>query len=55
MINGSCLGFLNVGDFSYLWFVDFWLVISLLVNNSNSGLNDIGNFGCGDVLLLVLG
>lgn len=50
MTNGSRPGLLNAGDPSYPWLADSWPATSLPVNNSNSGPNDIGNFGRGDVL-----
>ncbi|KAM5124848.1 LOW QUALITY PROTEIN: roundabout homolog 2-like [Callospermophilus lateralis] len=50
MSNGSCPGLLNAGDPSYPWLDDSWPATSLPVNNSNSGPNEIGNFGRGDVL-----
>ncbi|NP_001401967.1 roundabout homolog 2 isoform 2 precursor [Rattus norvegicus] len=50
MSNGSRPGLLNTGDPSYPWLADSWPATSLPVNNSNSGPNEIGNFGRGDVL-----
>ncbi|XP_076974829.1 roundabout homolog 2 isoform X5 [Tamandua tetradactyla] len=50
MSNGSRPGLLNAGDPSYPWLADSWPATSLPVNNSNSGPNEIGNFGRGDVL-----
>ncbi|XP_051715393.1 roundabout homolog 2 isoform X15 [Oryctolagus cuniculus] len=50
MSNGSRPGLLNAGDPSYPWLADSWPATSLPVNNSNSGANEIGNFGRGDVL-----
>ncbi|XP_033624028.1 roundabout homolog 2 isoform X6 [Fukomys damarensis] len=48
--NGSRPGLLNAGDPNYPWLADSWPATSLPVNNSNSGPNEIGNFGRGDVL-----
>ncbi|XP_063126867.1 roundabout homolog 2 isoform X18 [Rattus norvegicus] len=48
MSNGSRPGLLNTGDPSYPWLADSWPATSLPVNNSNSGPNEIGNFGRGD-------
>ncbi|XP_049566500.1 roundabout homolog 2 isoform X2 [Orcinus orca] len=50
MSNGSRPGLLNAGDPSYPWLADSWPATSLPVNNSNSGPNEIANFGRGDVL-----
>ncbi|XP_040083023.1 roundabout homolog 2 isoform X4 [Oryx dammah] len=50
MSNGSRPGLLNAGDPSYPWLADSWPATSLPVNNSNSGPNEISNFGRGDVL-----
>ncbi|XP_052596961.1 roundabout homolog 2 isoform X4 [Peromyscus californicus insignis] len=50
MSNGSRPGLLNAGDPNYPWLADSWPATSLPVNNSNSGPNEIGNFGRGDVL-----
>ncbi|XP_060028115.1 roundabout homolog 2 isoform X8 [Erinaceus europaeus] len=50
MSNGSRPGLLNAADPSYPWLADSWPATSLPVNNSNSGPNEIGNFGRGDVL-----
>ncbi|XP_021567653.1 roundabout homolog 2, partial [Carlito syrichta] len=50
MSNGSRPGLLNASDPSYPWLADSWPATSLPVNNSNSGPNEIGNFGRGDVL-----
>ncbi|XP_012586787.1 PREDICTED: roundabout homolog 2 isoform X5 [Condylura cristata] len=50
MSNGSRPGLLNAGDPSYPWLADSWPATSLPVNNSNSGPNEIGNFGRGDAL-----
>ncbi|XP_075290070.1 roundabout homolog 2 isoform X12 [Opisthocomus hoazin] len=50
MSNGSRPGLLNASDPSYPWLADSWPATSLPVNNSNSGPNDLGNFGRGDVL-----
>lgn len=50
MSNGSRPGLLNTGDPNYPWLADSWPATSLPVNNSNSGPNEIGNFGRGDVL-----
>ncbi|XP_038621994.1 roundabout homolog 2 isoform X12 [Tachyglossus aculeatus] len=50
MSNGSRPGLLNANDPSYPWLADSWPATSLPVNNSNSGTNDIGNFGRGDAL-----
>ncbi|XP_047650468.1 roundabout homolog 2 isoform X3 [Phacochoerus africanus] len=50
MSNGSRPGLLNAGDPSYPWLADSWPATSLPVNNSNTGPNEIGNFGRGDVL-----
>ncbi|XP_051846516.1 roundabout homolog 2 [Antechinus flavipes] len=50
MSNGSRPGLLDAGDPSYPWLADSWPATNLPVNNSNSGPNDIGNFGRGDVL-----
>ncbi|XP_048202372.1 roundabout homolog 2 isoform X5 [Perognathus longimembris pacificus] len=50
MTNGSRPGLLNSGDPNYPWLADSWPATSLPVNNSNSGPNEIGNFGRGDVL-----
>ncbi|XP_006866509.1 PREDICTED: roundabout homolog 2-like, partial [Chrysochloris asiatica] len=50
MSNGSRPGLLNAGDPSYPWLADSWPATSLPVNNSNSGPNEIGNFGRADVL-----
>ncbi|XP_053421119.1 roundabout homolog 2 isoform X4 [Nycticebus coucang] len=50
MSNGSRPGLINAGDPSYPWLADSWPATSLPVNNSNSGPNEIGNFGRGDVL-----
>lgn len=49
----SCLsrpGLLNAGDPSYPWLADSWPATSLPVNNSNTGPNEIGNFGRGGKL-----
>lgn len=43
-------GLLNAGDPSYPWLADSWPATSLPVNNSNSGPNEIGNFGRGGKL-----
>ncbi|KAM5126397.1 LOW QUALITY PROTEIN: roundabout homolog 2-like [Callospermophilus lateralis] len=40
-------GLLNAGDPSYPWLDDSWPATTLPVNNSNSGPNEIGNFGRG--------
>ncbi|XP_017909092.1 PREDICTED: roundabout homolog 2 isoform X4 [Capra hircus] len=50
MSNGSRPGLLNAGDPNYPWLADSWPATSLPVNNSNSGPNEISNFGRGDVL-----
>ncbi|XP_031814689.1 roundabout homolog 2 isoform X6 [Sarcophilus harrisii] len=50
MSNGSRPGLLDASDPSYPWLADSWPATNLPVNNSNSGPNDIGNFGRGDVL-----
>ncbi|XP_040606514.1 roundabout homolog 2 isoform X7 [Mesocricetus auratus] len=50
MSNGSRPGLLNASDPNYPWLADSWPATSLPVNNSNSGPNEIGNFGRGDVL-----
>ncbi|XP_008838721.1 roundabout homolog 2 isoform X10 [Nannospalax galili] len=50
MSNGSRPGLLNAGDPNYPWLADSWPATSMPVNNSNSGPNEIGNFGRGDVL-----
>ncbi|XP_037689537.1 roundabout homolog 2 isoform X7 [Choloepus didactylus] len=50
MSNGSRPGLLNAGDPNYPWLADSWPATSLPVNNSNSGPNEIGNFGRADVL-----
>ncbi|XP_055473811.1 roundabout homolog 2 isoform X5 [Psammomys obesus] len=50
MSNGSRPGLLNAGDPSYPWLADSWPATSLPANNGNSGPNEIGNFGRGDVL-----
>nr|XP_048278464.1 roundabout homolog 2 isoform X9 [Myodes glareolus] len=55
MSNGSRPGLLNAGDPNYPWLADSWPATSLPVNNSNSGPNEIGNFGRGDVLPPVAG
>lgn len=46
-------GLLNAGDPSYPWLADSWPATSLPVNNSNSGPNDIGNFGRGGKLCFI--
>lgn len=43
-------GLLNAGDPSYPWLADSWPATSLPVNNSNSGPNEIANFGRGGKL-----
>lgn len=43
-------GLLNAGDPNYPWLADSWPATSLPVNNSNSGPNEIGNFGRGGKL-----
>ncbi|XP_027268211.1 roundabout homolog 2 isoform X3 [Cricetulus griseus] len=50
MSNGSRPGLLNANDPNYPWLADSWPATSLPVNNSNSGPNEIANFGRGDVL-----
>lgn len=45
-------GLLNAGDPSYPWLADSWPATSLPVNNSNSGPNEIGNFGRGGKLCI---
>ncbi|CAO2632178.1 Roundabout homolog 2 [Lemmus lemmus] len=50
MSNGSRPGLLNASDPNYPWLADSWPATSLPVNNSNSGPNEIGNFGRGDGL-----
>ncbi|XP_051047711.1 roundabout homolog 2 isoform X9 [Phodopus roborovskii] len=50
MSNGSRPGLLNASDPNYPWLADSWPATSLPVNNSNSGPNEIGNFGRGEVL-----
>ncbi|EHB00918.1 Roundabout-like protein 2 [Heterocephalus glaber] len=50
MSNGSRPGLLNAGDPNYPWLADSWPATSLPVNNSNSGPNEIGNFGRGDLM-----
>ncbi|XP_057552181.1 roundabout homolog 2 isoform X5 [Hippopotamus amphibius kiboko] len=50
MSNGSRPGLLNAGDPSYPWLADSWPATNLPVNNSNTGPNEIANFGRGDVL-----